>query len=35
MNYGVISLMRINEDVQMICDCPGHGKYETTKQMIV
>ncbi len=35
MNYGVINLKRINEDAQMICDCIGHGKYETAKKMII
>ena len=35
MNYGVINLTRINEDAQMICDCIGHGKYETAKEMII
>ena len=35
MNYGVINLIRINEDAQMICDCIGHGKYETAKEMII
>ena len=35
MNYGVVNLKRINEDAQMICDCIGHGKYETAKQMII
>ena len=34
MNYGVINLTRILEDAQMICDCIGHGKYETAKEMI-
>ena len=34
MNYGVINLKRIDEDAQMICDCIGHGKYETAKLMI-
>jgi hypothetical protein len=35
MNYGVINLKRIDEDAQMICDCIGHGKYETAKEMII
>lgn len=35
MNYGVINLTRINEDAQMICDCLGHGKYGTAKDMII
>ena len=35
MNHGVINLTRINEDAQMICDCIGHGKYETAKEMII
>ena len=35
MNYGIINLNRINEDVQIICDCIGHGKYETAKEMII
>ena len=34
MNYGVINLKRIDEDAQMICDCIGHGLYETAKEMI-
>ena len=35
MNYGVINLKRIDEDAQMICDCIGHGLYETAKEMII
>lgn len=35
MNYGVINLKRIDEDAQMICDCIGHGKFETAKEMII
>lgn len=35
MNYGVINLKRIDEDAQVICDCIGHGKYETAKLMII
>ena len=35
MNYGVVNLKRIDEDAQMICDCIGHGKYETAKKMII
>lgn len=35
MNYGVINLKRINEDAQMICDCIGHGKFGTAKEMII
>ena len=35
MNYGVINLKRIDEDAQIICDCIGHGKYETAKEMII
>ena len=35
MNYGVINLKRIDEDAQMICDCVGHGLYETAKEMII
>ena len=35
MNYGVIDLKRINEDAQMICDCIGHGKFGTAKEMII
>lgn len=35
MNYGVINLIRINEDAQMICDCIGHGKFGTAKEMII
>lgn len=35
MNYGVVNLKRINEDAQMICDCIGHGKFGTAKEMII
>ena len=35
MNYGVINPKRIVEDAQIICDCIGHGKYETAKLMII
>ena len=35
MNYGLINLKRIDEDAQMICNCIGHGKYETAKEMII
>ena len=35
MNYGVINLKRIDEDAQIICDCIGHGLYETAKEMII
>lgn len=35
MNYGVVNLKRIEEDAQIICDCIGHGKYETAMQMII
>lgn len=35
MNYGVINLKRIDEDAQMICDCIGHGKFGTAKEMII
>jgi hypothetical protein len=35
MNYGVINLKRIVEDAQMICDCIGHGKFGTAKEMII
>lgn len=35
MNYGVINLKRIVEDAQLICDCIGHGKYNTAIEMII
>lgn len=35
MNYGIIDPKRIVEDAQIICDCIGHGKYETAKEMII
>ncbi len=35
MNYGIINPQRILEDAQQICDCIGHGKYETAVEMIV
>lgn len=35
MNYGITNPKRIDEDAQIICDCIGHGKYGTAKEMII
>lgn len=35
INYGVINLKRVGEDALLICECIGHGKNGTAKEMII